>query len=613
MVQFNKFFSSVYLAVVYASIAAAAPGSTSHSNPGTTTVHTIGKRGVELKAFSPPSKYETFEEGIEPTSADSLRSSSLAPLGLKEATIAFLRERLSVDSASIRYRNGFNEEKNGYAYVAQQHDGVEFANSVANVAFRDNKVVAFGNSFVEPAAIADSTPTVSLQDAIATAENALEGKHDGVEPKLEYVVVEDGSAILAHVVQIRNDGEKTWYQAFVDAHSGELKSVVDFYAHATYRIVPLEHQYPTDGFKTVINPQWNYPGASPNGWHTYECGRLCLNKEDTAGNNVISFKGDLANTTQSQTRLLEIFTPRANFETSPTTTENVDAGRVNTFYITNELHDIWYLYGFTETSYNFQNDNFGKGGAGNDRVQVSVQDSQGFNNALFGTPPDGQPGQMYMFLWNTFTPNRDGDLENDVIVHEYTHGLTNRLTGGGTARCLSSVESRGLGEGWSDAMADWSIVKSTKVEDFELAVWANGRNLREFPYSPSATVNPLRYRDVANRLSSPHRIGQVWANLLHNVHIDLLAAHGFDRNAKKNPRSTKGNGVFLHLFIDALKLQPCQPTFVTARAAWIQADAVRYNGKNKCLLWKAFAARGLGVNAVSGSYVDDTTVPADCA
>lgn len=101
----------------------------------------------------------------------------------------------------------------------------------------------------------------------------------------------------------------------------------------------------------------------------------------TSGNNVISFKGDLANTTQSQTRLLEIFTPRANFETSPTTTENVDAGRVNTFYITNELHDIWYLYGFTETSYNFQNDNFGKGGAGNDRVQVSVQDSQGFNNA----------------------------------------------------------------------------------------------------------------------------------------------------------------------------------------------------------------------------------------
>lgn len=62
MVQFNKFFSSVYLAVVYASIAAAAPGSTSHSNPGTTTVHTIGKRGVELKAFSPPSKYEVNAE-----------------------------------------------------------------------------------------------------------------------------------------------------------------------------------------------------------------------------------------------------------------------------------------------------------------------------------------------------------------------------------------------------------------------------------------------------------------------------------------------------------------------------------------------------------------------
>lgn len=105
------------------------------------------------------------------------------------------------------------------------------------VCSRDVFISTHGPTLSSPAAIADSTPTVSLQDAIATAENALEGKHDGVEPKLEYVVVEDGSAILAHVVQIRNDGEKTWYQAFVDAHSGELKSVVDFYAHATVRAI----------------------------------------------------------------------------------------------------------------------------------------------------------------------------------------------------------------------------------------------------------------------------------------------------------------------------------------------------------------------------------------
>lgn len=29
------------------------------------------------------------------------------------------------------------------------------------------------------------------------------------------------------------------------------------------------------------------------------------------------------------------------------------------------------------------------------------------------------------------------------------------MTGGGTARCLQTVESGGLGEGWSDAFAEY--------------------------------------------------------------------------------------------------------------------------------------------------------------
>jgi extracellular elastinolytic metalloproteinase len=51
-------------------------------------------------------------------------------------------------------------------------------------------------------------------------------------------------------------------------------------------------------------------------------------------------------------------------------------------------------------------------------------------------------------------PERDGALENDIVTHEMTHGLTNRMTGGGTGRCLQIIESQGLGEGWSDAMAE---------------------------------------------------------------------------------------------------------------------------------------------------------------
>lgn len=62
------------------------------------------------------------------------------------------------------------------------------------------------------------------------------------------------------------------------------------------------------------------------------------------------------------------------------TQANIDAARVNTFYIVNTVHDFSYLYGFNEAGFNFQNNNFGRGGAGNDRVEVSVQDASGKNN-----------------------------------------------------------------------------------------------------------------------------------------------------------------------------------------------------------------------------------------
>ncbi|TFL05253.1 hypothetical protein BDV98DRAFT_479607, partial [Pterulicium gracile] len=53
---------------------------------------------------------------------------------------------------------------------------------------------------------------------------------------------------------------------------------------------------------------------------------------------------------------------------------------------------------------------------------------------------------------------------------------------------------------------------------------------------------------------------------------------------------------------------------VNARDAWIQADANRYAGGNMCLLWEAFASRGMGVDArqASGSYEDSDAVPEDC-
>lgn len=54
-----------------------------------------------------------------------------------------------------------------------------------------------------------------------------------------------------------------------------------------------------------------------------------------------------------------------------------------------------------------------------------------------------------MYLWNTASPYRDGDFEAGIVIHELTHGLSTRLTGGpADSSCLAWGESGGMGEGW---------------------------------------------------------------------------------------------------------------------------------------------------------------------
>ncbi|KAF9017911.1 hypothetical protein BDZ89DRAFT_1140362 [Hymenopellis radicata] len=55
---------------------------------------------------------------------------------------------------------------------------------------------------------------------------------------------------------------------------------------------------------------------------------------------------------------------------------------------THHEDDGYYLYGFTEAAFNFQSNNFGNGGRGNDPVSIAVQDAAGVDNTDFSTPGD---------------------------------------------------------------------------------------------------------------------------------------------------------------------------------------------------------------------------------
>ena len=124
------------------------------------------------------------------------------------------------------------------------------------------------------------------------------------------------------------------------------------------------------------------------------------------------------------------------------------AAVTNLFYLNNVLHDKLRRHGFTEAAGNFQTNNFGLGGFGNDPVNAEAQDGGGTNNANFATPGDGSRPRMQMYLWNTASPSRDGDVDSDIVYHEYGHGLTWRMIGGMQGRLSGAI-----GEGMSDTVA----------------------------------------------------------------------------------------------------------------------------------------------------------------
>lgn len=280
---------------------------------------------------------------------------------------------------------------------------------------------------------------------------------------------------------------------------------------------------------------------------------------------------------------------------APTEENNQKAAQVNLFYWINRYHDILYSFGFNEASGNFQTNNFNLGGAGNDAVRGEAQDGSGTNNANFSTPADGNPGRVQMFLW-TGTPQRDGDFDQGVIIHELTHGLSNRLIGNGNG--LGSTQDRGMGEGWSDWFGLVLLAQEGDDPSLEYAVgqFVTGnyvQGIRRYPYSTNKAVSPLTYKDVPLN-TGVHPIGEIWCNALWEMRAQLVQKYGFK----------EGQRQAIQLVVDGMKLTPVIPTFIDARNGIILADRVNNGGANQCLLWQAFAKRGIGFRADSNDASD---------
>jgi len=225
---------------------------------------------------------------------------------------------------------------------------------------------------------------------------------------------------------------------------------------------------------------------------------------------------------------------------------------------------------------------------------------------------------------------RDGTIDGHIVAHEWGHYLSNRLVGNAVG--LSTNQSGGMGEGWSDFISllltarpgdvpsDFSGVYNTGAYALSASGVANHAwyfGIRRWPYCTDMTKAPLTYKHIVPGTPLPttvpsnasadltgaanaavHRTGEVWCNMLWECYTALLRDTGrltFDQASQR----------MRDYLVAGFKLTPDAPTFIDARDALLSA-AIAGDPADFALFVQAFAKRGLGIGAVAGSATDNT-------
>ncbi|MCE2029967.1 extracellular metalloproteinase [Sessilibacter corallicola] len=471
-----------------------------------------------------------------------------------------------------------------------------------------------------------------MMEALSDAQSSVMISQQQLSPKpfkasLVLVPIAPGNVTLAWNFQFEMD--HAWPNVTIDAETGALLTSFDLMKDASYRVYPEPVESPihttplppNDARQLVVDPE--DPTASPNGWFNAGTNIMVGNNAhacaDRNGNNA-------CDTPEVACASGQVCDFPLNLNSDPV--NSLPAAITNLFYWSNLIHDVQYQYGFDESGGNFQENNFGRGGFGSDSVNAEAQDNAagGSNcNANFATPADGSNPRMQMFLCDESNPSADGDFDNGVIAHEYGHGISTRQVGGpSNSSCLNNSQQGG--EGWSD----WfGLVYTARPSDLATDVRGIGAYLFNLPptgtirpqqYSTDPAVNNYTYESVRGSVI-PHGVGSVWAQALWEVYWALVDEHGFESdliNFDLNDANEAGNKRALFYVNEGLKNTACSPTFTDARDGIITAVANSFGGEDMCTVWNAFAAYGLGVDAISGGSnstnpTNGFAVPAQCS
>ena len=568
--------------------------------------------------------------GLTPAGAGALELLTTAPLGEGHAVV--LRQR--------------------FGDLVAGHDGL------LTVGVRDGQVWYVSSSLARDAA-APEPATLTAADAarLATTDAGTPGA-TVLANRLVAVPTADRGARAAYQVTLGaglSGDNPVAYTTYVDARDGGVlirESIVDSdHDNAEWAVFPSSPR--TDYSSRDSRQRWCFAPqrgcdevvgtpASPLGWDD--------ERHTTAGNNAIAVQNWNSNDAFSVGT--ETATPRPDrkyvypwtnqwhrascspdvFTTAPA--NDIDAARANLFGLHNRMHDWSYHLGFTEATWNMQDDNPRPGGLAGDPEQGNAQAGgisggppsfAARNNANQITPPDGQAPITNMYLWQPiagsfYSPCVDGDYDMSVVGHEYTHAITNRMVAGPDAGVSTP---QGMSESWSDQLAMEYLNEHGYApagpRAYTIGQYVTGdpvAGIRNYNMSDS----PLNYSSVDYDFVGlqVHASGEVWTATNFDIRKAMIARYGAGtpalRKACANGRVAvtrcPGNRRWVQLVFDSFLLMANSAnSMVDARDAMLGADLVRFGGANQALLWNAFAKRGLGETAASAGAGDVNPAP----
>jgi extracellular elastinolytic metalloproteinase len=161
---------------------------------------------------------------------------------------------------------------------------------------------------------------------------------------------------------------------------------------------------------------------------------------------------------------------------------------------------------------------------------------------------------------------RDGDLDADIVFHEYGHGLTWRMIGN-----MSGSMSGAIGEGMSDVLA---LIMDGDDRMGEYAS-SDPLGIRSAPYANF----PRTYGSVTG--SEVHFDGEIYGAIGWKL-LELYTAAGLT------------NLDLLRDLVQGMRFTPAAPNYQQMRDGILAATTT-----NDCKVWTAFAQYGVGNGATS--------------